>query len=865
MSQAPEWAKLGPIYVTRQQAEAAAVEGRALKVYPEGMEALEDGFVPGVGEMPRTASARLMRDRLTDVGTYPSSGVVDMNANSNLTPDLWRGYQDQVGIVDQMRQEDPVIKAITLAWCLPIIRSHWKVEPAGDDRAALEEAEFIRANFFEYVHGGFYQFVEQAVSAVWRGFSLFEIVARFDRETKMIRLDQLSPMLPRTVYEWTRYPDGAGWGVTQTSNVGDPDLGEQASFSSVGASLPPEKLLHFVWDPDGDAPEGTSILRPCYGGWKSRRLYLKLEASGYERGAFGIPYVEVAPTARAGDSATVNEILRELRTGARAWASLPPGYSLKFADFPMKGADIREARKSAGQDMARAALAPFLFTGEKAGAYSLIQGQQDFFTMALQSAADMIGAVLSHGPHSLVQRLCMWNYERSSGFPKIVPGSISIGDPKQLVEAIKTAADAGALLPDQGIEEAVRAALGLPEMPEVESKEEMEHRLKNESPAEVGLASRGGQSKAADTALNGAQVTSGIEIVRAVNAGEMSRETGAAMIAHFFNLPREVADEILGGERAPEEARTRPIEEKEVLRPAPPASKAAPKVDEVTDDQGDKVEAEGESMQTLAELPGRKAINGRDLYDYEKVVRFDETLAPMQGVKEAMAQAAVDWREAMAPKYAERMARAGDLMKMREVDVPDVGKLAEVFRDELRRAYRAGTGSVREEMDRLARNPELAKSVDEGDFETTRDGIVVETPDEVQVLNDASTPAPPEDRIEGSKRNKPGSASAEGEGVDLGKETELALERKVKAHNEAVGDDSSKRATNRMLKAVYRRGSGAFSVSHRPGMTRGQWSMGRVNAFLRLLRTGRPGNPKYITDNDLLPKGHPRASRDKDE
>ena len=233
----------------------------------------------------------------------------------------------------------------------------------------------------------------------------------------------------------------------------------------------------------------------------------------------------------------------------------------------------------------------------------------------------------------------------------------------------------------------------------------------------------------------------------------------------------------------------------------------------------------------------------------------------------------------MAPKYAERMARAGDLMKMREVDVPDVGKLAEIFRDELRRAYRAGTGSVREEMDRLARNPELAKSIDEGDFETTRDGIVVETPDEVKVLShtgsccpskqsladDASTPAPPEDRIEGSKRNKPGSASAEGEGVDLGKETELALERKVKAHNEAVGDDSSKRATNRMLKAVYRRGSGAFSVSHRPGMTRGQWSMGRVNAFLRLLRTGRPGNPKYITDNDLLPKGHPRASRDKDE
>ena len=35
-----QWAKLGPIYVTREQAEAAAAEGRALRVYPEGMEAL---------------------------------------------------------------------------------------------------------------------------------------------------------------------------------------------------------------------------------------------------------------------------------------------------------------------------------------------------------------------------------------------------------------------------------------------------------------------------------------------------------------------------------------------------------------------------------------------------------------------------------------------------------------------------------------------------------------------------------------------------------------------------------------------------------------------------------------------------------
>jgi hypothetical protein len=35
--------------------------------------------------------------------------------------------------------------------------------------------------------------------------------------------------------------------------------------------------------------------------------------------------------------------------------------------------------------------------------------------------------------------------------------------------------------------------------------------------------------------------------------------------------------------------------------------------------------------------------------------------------------------------------------------------------------------------------------------------------------------------------------------------------------------------------------------------------MARVNAFLKLVRSGKPNNPKYVQDNDLLPKLHPRS------
>lgn len=122
--------------------------------------------------------------------------------------------------------------------------------------------------------------------------------------------------------------------------------------------------------------------------------------------------------------------------------------------------------------------------------------------------------------------------------------------------------------------------------------------------------------------------------------------------------------------------------------------------------------------------------------------------------------------------------------------------------------------------------------------------------------------AKPEERIKGSSKNKPGTAKDDGGKIVLSASVMKGIDNKVSEHNEKHGDKKGKKVTSAMLAAVYRRGAGAFSVSHRPGMTRGQWAMARVNHFLKLVRTGKPDDPKYITDNDLLPKGHSRSTRD---
>ena len=127
----------------------------------------------------------------------------------------------------------------------------------------------------------------------------------------------------------------------------------------------------------------------------------------------------------------------------------------------------------------------------------------------------------------------------------------------------------------------------------------------------------------------------------------------------------------------------------------------------------------------------------------------------------------------------------------------------------------------------------------------------------------ADAPAPPKDQITGSEKNPAGSAKAPAgeKTIELSEAIETGLANKAKEHNDEVGDNAGKRATVGMLRTVFRRGAGAYSTSHRPGVTRDQWSYARVNAFLYLLRNGRPENAKYIGDNDLLPKSHPKSTR----
>jgi hypothetical protein len=123
----------------------------------------------------------------------------------------------------------------------------------------------------------------------------------------------------------------------------------------------------------------------------------------------------------------------------------------------------------------------------------------------------------------------------------------------------------------------------------------------------------------------------------------------------------------------------------------------------------------------------------------------------------------------------------------------------------------------------------------------------------------AQTPAPPSDRIRGSRKNPKGSAASKESANKINVSDKIAetLSNKAKEYNEKHPQNKVTLAT---LKAVFRRGAGAYSSSHRPTISGGRpnsrsaWAFARVNKFL-LKKGGTKVKAAYVQDDDLMENG----------
>jgi hypothetical protein len=120
----------------------------------------------------------------------------------------------------------------------------------------------------------------------------------------------------------------------------------------------------------------------------------------------------------------------------------------------------------------------------------------------------------------------------------------------------------------------------------------------------------------------------------------------------------------------------------------------------------------------------------------------------------------------------------------------------------------------------------------------------------------------------GTKNPNPkGKGSAKGNakgktGAKVSTKDRATLQKKADDFNKRYKEKLGYGVTVGMLASVFQRGLGAFNTSHSPNVkSASQWAFARTNAFLYLVKNGRPQNAKYTTDYDLLPKKHPKSSK----
>jgi len=122
----------------------------------------------------------------------------------------------------------------------------------------------------------------------------------------------------------------------------------------------------------------------------------------------------------------------------------------------------------------------------------------------------------------------------------------------------------------------------------------------------------------------------------------------------------------------------------------------------------------------------------------------------------------------------------------------------------------------------------------------------------------SQTPAPPKERIKGSKENPKGTASTRSKAgdIEISEQNEEALKNKIAEFKDK--HPARKAPTLGALKKVFRRGAGAFSTSFRPTISGGRpnsrnaWAMARVNKFLKMAGGGEVKKSYRAADGDLL-------------
>ncbi len=362
-------------------------------------------------------------------------------------------------IWDEIRRSESQVAMLLNAVMNPIKSAVWEFEaplnvPDGDlHKQFLEFSAKEGIDWETHLH--------EALTMIIFGFSVFEIIHNVNfNHPKFGTFNGLKGLAFRsqkTIERWVVDPSTGTLDKIVQWVQGDLTIGKNNMIQMLA-----EFCLVFTLQKEGDNYEGISALRPMYGPWFRKNLYLKLVAIGIEKSAIGTPMGTVPAGKQTSEEFAEFKTLLENFTGHEsAYLIKPAGWEIEVIESKFDAAKVKEMILLENTEMINSMVANFLALGMNggSGAFALGTDLSDFFLSGIQTYANIIAGVWNR---KLGPDLIKMNFGPQVAYPKLKVTGIDDKAGKELAEIIKILSDSQAIKPDDKLEEKLRKQYNLP-------------------------------------------------------------------------------------------------------------------------------------------------------------------------------------------------------------------------------------------------------------------------------------------------------------------------------------------------------------------------------------------------------------------
>lgn len=379
-----------------------------------------------------------------------------------------------IAIYKEMSENDDIAGAILYAIEMLIRQASWNVQPRGTTPADKEARDFV-LSCMDDMSDTWSDTISEILSFLTYGWSAHEIVykrrcgKRKDPRLRskytdgLIGWQKLPIRAQETLYEWLYDDNDNIVGLVQNP---PPDFGL--------INIPIEKLLLFKTKSRKGNPEGRSILRNAYRDWYFKRRIQEIEGIGIERDLAGLPTMTAPEGLNIWDEedpemvamrVAAERVVQNIRRDSLEGLVVPNGWKVELLSTGgRRQFDTSAIIERYDSRIAMTVLADFILMGHQSvGSFALSSDKTKMFSMAIGSYLDIICEVFNNVAIPALIDINGDHFAGITDYPQLTHGDVEDANLEKLGNFIHQMVGCGALIPDEGLEDFIRDAAGMPE------------------------------------------------------------------------------------------------------------------------------------------------------------------------------------------------------------------------------------------------------------------------------------------------------------------------------------------------------------------------------------------------------------------